>query len=261
MKVGCPTISLKRASRNYDDGTGNVKTALNGVELEILPGQLVAVIGPSGSGKSTLLHLAGGIDSPTAGQVNVAGSCISEMNEEQRTLFRREHIGFIFQSFHLIPSMTVVENVGLSSIISNQKRVQWRADALILLDRLGLLEYADKFPDQLSGGQRQRVAVGRAMFGKPSVILADEPTGSLDSRNRDVVLRLIRTAIEDGDHASGLMVTHDLHAAGYADRVIALSDGRIVDELDLTRCKGPHLGRKDDSHDERVRSWFAATTL
>ncbi|WP_442545299.1 ABC transporter ATP-binding protein [Arthrobacter sp. KN11-1C] len=257
--VELPVISLKSVRRHYDDGAGNEKTALDIAELEIQPGELVAVIGPSGSGKSTLLQLVGGIDSPTAGSIDVAGLRVSGMDEKQKTIFRRENVGFIFQAFHLVPSMTVVENVALSSIVSGEKSFRWRADALVLLDQLGLFEYADRFPDQLSGGQRQRVAVARALFGTPSVILADEPTGSLDSRNRDVVLRLIRDAIGDDLRTSGLLVTHDLHAASYADRIIALRDGKIIDHLDLP-LNGPHQ-EGDSHHDERVRSWFAATSL
>jgi putative ABC transport system ATP-binding protein len=259
MTGNLPVVSLKSVRRHYDDGAGNEKAALNIVELEVRPGELVAVIGPSGSGKSTLLQLVGGIDSPTAGSIDVAGLRISGMDEKQKTIFRRENVGFIFQAFHLVPSMTVVENVALSSIVSGQRGFRWRADALVLLDQLGLFEYADRFPDQLSGGQRQRVAVGRALFGTPSIILADEPTGSLDSRNRDIVLRLIRDAIGDDRRTSGLMVTHDLHAASYADRIIALQDGKITDQLDLT-LNAPHQ-EGDSHHDERVRSWFAATSL
>ncbi|MDP9907564.1 MULTISPECIES: ABC transporter ATP-binding protein [Arthrobacter] len=254
-----PAISLKGVRRHYDDGAGNEKAALDIDELEIQPGELVAVIGPSGSGKSTLLQLVGGIDSPTAGCIDVAGLRVSEMDEKQKTIFRRENIGFIFQAFHLVPSMTVVENVGLSSIVSGQRGFRWRSDALVLLDQLGLFEYAERFPDQLSGGQRQRVAVARALFGAPSVVLADEPTGSLDSGNRDIVLRLIRDAIGDGRRTTGLMVTHDPYAASYADRIIALRDGKIVDQLDLTLNEPDREG--DSHHDERVRSWFAATSL
>src|SRR5690348_16433550 len=180
MRTDVPIITVKAASRHYDDGADNKKIALDSVDLEIFPNELVAVVGPSGSGKSTLLQLLGGIDSPTAGEIDVSGIRISGMDEKRRTLFRREHVGFIFQAFHLVPSMTVAENIGLSAIVSNKRTADWKADALILLDQLGLYEYADQFPEQLSGGQRQRVAVGRAMFGKPSVILADEPTGSLD---------------------------------------------------------------------------------
>ncbi|MCZ9881092.1 ABC transporter ATP-binding protein [Arthrobacter sp. B2a2-09] len=259
MTGNFPAISLKNVRRHYDDGAGNEKAALDIVELEIRPGELVAVIGPSGSGKSTLLQLVGGIDSPTAGSIDVSGLCVSGMDEKQKTIFRRENVGFIFQAFHLVPSMTVVENVALSSIVSGQRGLRWRPDALVLLDQLGLFEYADRFPDQLSGGQRQRVAVGRALFGTPSVVLADEPTGSLDSKNRDIVLRLIRDAIGDDSRTSGLMATHDPHAASYADRIIALRDGKIIDQLHLT-LNAPHQ-EGDSHHDERVRSWFAATSL
>lgn len=257
--VDHPAISLKNVRRDYDDGAGKDKAVLDIADLEIQRGELVAVIGPSGSGKSTLLHLVGGIDSATAGSIDVAGLRVSGMDERQKTIFRRENVGFIFQAFHLVPTMTVAENVALSSIVSGQKGFHWRADVLVLLDRLGLFEYADSFPDQLSGGQRQRVAVGRALFGNPSVILADEPTGSLDSRNRDIVLHLIRNAIGDGSRTSGLLVTHDLHAATYADRIIALRDGKIIDQLDLS-LNGP-VQEGDSHHDERVRSWFAATSL
>lgn len=254
-----PAISLKGVRRLYDDGAGNKKTALDIAELEIQQGELVAIIGPSGSGKSTLLQLVGGLDSPTAGSIEVAGLRISGMDEKRKTIFRRENVGFIFQAFHLVPSMTVVENAALSSIVSGQRGFHWRPDALVLLDQLGLVEYADRFPDQLSGGQRQRVAVARALFGAPSIVLADEPTGSLDSGNRDIVLRLIRGAIGDGLRASGLIVTHDPYAASYADRIIALRDGKVVDQLDLTLTGPPQEG--DSHHDERVRSWFAATSF
>ncbi|MEZ2388938.1 ABC transporter ATP-binding protein [bacterium RCC_150] len=262
MRTDDPLVSVKGASRHYADGTHNRKIALNGIDLEIFQNELVAVVGPSGSGKSTLLQLLGGIDSPTRGDIEVAGHRISAMDEKKRTLFRRSHVGFIFQAFHLVPSMTVAENVGLSAIVSDKKAACWKADALILLDQLGLYEYADKFPEQLSGGQRQRVAVGRAMFSKPSLILADEPTGSLDSKNRDVVLGLIRAAIDDGIRTGGLMVTHDLHAAGYADRIVALSDGTIVGQLDQTAAGREHDSERGATHrEERVRSWFASVPL
>lgn len=257
-----PAISVKNVSRLYDDGAGNKKSALSIHELQVHPHELIAVIGPSGSGKSTLLQLVGGIDAPTGGSIEVSGHCISEMRESQRTVFRRKHIGFIFQAIHLVPSMTILENVGLSSIVSNKRSEHWKTQAMTLLDRLGLFDYAEKYPDQLSGGQRQRVAVGRAIFGKPSVLLADEPTGNLDSENRDIVLRLIREAVKGAHSTSGLMVTHDLHAASHADRVIAIRDGKILDQLELTNG-GQHFGGQegDSHHEERIRSWFAAISL
>ncbi|HKU32065.1 ABC transporter ATP-binding protein [Arthrobacter sp. NyZ413] len=262
MKTNCqPLLSIREACRNYNDGAGNTKIALSRVDLDVLPGELVAIIGPSGSGKSTLLQIAGGIDSPTTGSVDVAGRRISDMTEKERTLFRREHIGFVFQAIHLVPSMTVVENIGLTSIVSNHRTVDWKAEALVLLHHLGLHEYADKFPDQLSGGQRQRVGVGRAIFGNPSVILADEPTGSLDSGNREIVLKLIRQAIDDGQRTGGLMVTHDLQAASYADRIIAISDGIVVDQFVNTAAQQFNGQRGGHVHDERIRSWFTAVSL
>ena len=220
-------VSAQDLVRRYGHGDAAVH-ALRGVSLDIPTGEFTAVMGPSGSGKSTLMHLLAGLDKPTAGSVHVAGHEVSTMKDAALTALRREHIGFVFQSFNLLPTLTAEENILLPQVIAGRKTDPARVDAL--LARVGLSERRDHKPAQLSGGQQQRVAIARALLGAPSVLFADEPTGNLDSGAGRDVLRMIRDAV-DLDGQTTVMVTHDAHAAAMADRVVFLADGRIVHEL------------------------------
>lgn len=260
MHHAADIIRIRDLSKNYPDVARDWVQVLRGLSLGVAEGELVAILGPSGSGKSTLLQLVGGLDSPTAGTIEIEGISVGELSERERTALRHRHIGFIFQTFYMIPSMTLIENVALTSIVSGGRAAAWRPRALELLTTLGLADQAERYPHQLSGGQRQRIAVARAMFGAPAVILADEPTGNLDTQNSHIVLRLIRQAIDQSERTCGLLVTHDLEAAGYADRVVSLRDGMIVDELDLREVTG--LRQEDGvGNVERIRTWLAATAL
>jgi putative ABC transport system ATP-binding protein len=220
-------VSAQDVVRRYGHGDAAVH-ALRGVSLDIPAGQFTAVMGPSGSGKSTLMHLLAGLDKPTSGTVHVAGEEVSTMKDVALTALRREHIGFVFQSFNLLPTLTAEENVLLPQVIAGRKTERARVDAL--LARVGLTERRRHKPAQLSGGQQQRVAIARALLGAPSVLFADEPTGNLDSGAGREVLRMIRDAV-DLDGQTTVMVTHDAHAAAMADRVVFLADGRVVHEL------------------------------
>jgi ABC-type lipoprotein export system ATPase subunit len=247
-------IVAKGLTRTYSDSAGNELHALRGVDLTVREGELVAIVGPSGSGKSTLLQLIGGLDRATTGTISFADRDVSTLTEKQRTDFRRDHIGFVFQSFHLVPTMSVIENIALTAIVANKRRSDWHSHALDILVELDLIDHADRMPHLLSGGQRQRVALGRAVFGRPDALLADEPTGNLDTRNSDIVLSLIREGIDASEGRCGVLVTHDFRAAGVADRVIALRDGVVVDEL---RHESRSAGRSDVERGEHVRSWLA----
>jgi putative ABC transport system ATP-binding protein len=213
--------------RRYGEGDAAVH-ALRGVSLDIPSGQFCAVMGPSGSGKSTLMHLLAGLDRPTAGTVHVAGQEVSAMKDKALTALRREHIGFVFQSFNLLPTLSAEENIVLPEVIAGRKPAKDHLEALIA--RVGLGERRGHKPAQLSGGQQQRVAIARALIGSPTVLFADEPTGNLDSSSGREVLRLLRDAVEI-DGQTTVMVTHDAHAAAMADRVVYLADGEIVAEL------------------------------
>ncbi len=220
-------VAARALTRRYGDGESAVD-ALRGVSLEVPAGQFTAVMGPSGSGKSTLMHLLAGLDRPSAGSVHVGGQEISTMGERQLTKLRRKHIGFVFQSFNLLPTLTAEENVTLPLTIARVKRPAGELDSL--LDRVGLTDRRDHKPSELSGGQQQRVAIARALVAKPTVLFADEPTGNLDSRSGAAVLALLRDAVTlDGQ--TTVMVTHDPRAASAADRVLFLADGRIVGVL------------------------------
>jgi putative ABC transport system ATP-binding protein len=203
--------------------------ALRGISLQIAPGEFVAVMGPSGSGKSTLLHLLGGLDRPASGQVAVAGQPLHVMGETQLALFRRRHIGFVFQFFNLIANLTVRDNVELPALLEGRARgteISRRADAL--METLGISSQAGKLPAQLSGGQRQRVAIARALINQPDILLADEPTGNLDSASGVEVLRLFKELNAQGQ--TMVLVTHDPAAAAHATRVVFIRDGQIVGE-------------------------------
>jgi putative ABC transport system ATP-binding protein len=220
-------VAARALTRRYGDGESAVD-ALRGVSLEVPAGQFTAVMGPSGSGKSTLMHLLAGLDRPTAGSVRVGGEEISSMADRALTKLRRKHIGFVFQSFNLLPTLTAEENVTLPLAIARTKPPAGEVDRL--LDRVGLTERRNHKPSELSGGQQQRVAIARALIAKPTVLFADEPTGNLDSASGAAVLDLLRDAVAV-DGQTTVMVTHDPRAAAVADRVLFLADGLIVEDL------------------------------
>jgi putative ABC transport system ATP-binding protein len=220
-------VAARALTRRFGDGESAVD-ALRGVSLEVPAGQFTAVMGPSGSGKSTLMHLLAGLDRPTSGSVRLGGEEISSMGDRALTRLRRRHIGFVFQSFNLLPTLTAEENVTLPLAIARIKPPREEIDALIA--RVGLSDRRDHKPAELSGGQQQRVAIARALVARPTVLFADEPTGNLDSAAGATVLELLRDAVAlDGQ--TTVMVTHDPRAAAAADRVLFLADGRIVGDL------------------------------
>ncbi len=221
-------IRLLDVHKSYRQG-GNEVTALAGVSLEIARGEFAAVMGPSGSGKSTLLHLIGGLDRPSAGDVVVDGKVISQMDDDAVTLFRREKIGFVFQFFNLLPTLTGIENVALPLVLDGKSEIEAEARAEALLVRVGLGERRDHLPEQLSGGEIQRVAIARALVFDPPILLADEPTGNLDSKNGAAILETIRAVGREAG-CTVVMVTHDRDAAARSDRVIRLRDGLLEAE-------------------------------
>jgi len=213
-------------TRTYGEGATAVE-ALRGVSLDVESGQLVAVMGPSGSGKSTLMHILAGLDKPTGGTVEIAGTEITTLNDTGLTRLRREHIGFVFQFFNLLPMLSAEENVVLPLSIAGEKPEKDFFEDL--LKRLGLADRRHHRPAELSGGQQQRVAIARALVSRPTVVLADEPTGNLDSATSHEILELLRSATEDYGQTT-VMVTHDAAAAAIAGRILFLSDGLIADE-------------------------------
>jgi putative ABC transport system ATP-binding protein len=223
-----PAVAARALTRRYGDGESAVE-ALRGVSLDVPSGQFTAVMGPSGSGKSTLLHLLAGLDRPTAGTVHIGSEEITSLPDRRLTKLRRTHIGFVFQSFNLLPTLTAEENITLPLAIARSKPS--RADVDRLIARVGLTDRRHHTPAELSGGQQQRVAIARALIARPTVLFADEPTGNLDSAAGAAVLALLRDAVaEDGQTI--VMVTHDPRAAAVADRVLFLADGRIVGDLE-----------------------------
>ncbi|HZN76836.1 MAG TPA: ABC transporter ATP-binding protein [Micromonosporaceae bacterium] len=220
-------LELRRVSKVYGAGAAEVH-ALREVDLSVRTGELVAVMGPSGSGKSTLLTIAGTLEEPSTGQVLIGDRDVAKMSRNERARLRRRSIGYVFQDFNLIPGLTAAENVSLPLELDGVKAKAARAAALELLSRLELMERADRFPDELSGGESQRVAIARAVVGDRHLLLADEPTGALDSVNGEAVMRMLRTACRDG--VAGVVVTHDAQLASWADRVVFLRDGRVVDQ-------------------------------
>ena len=219
-------LEMRAVSKTYLDGTDEVH-ALREVDLAVEPGSMVAVMGPSGSGKSTLLTIAGALETSTTGEVLVAGQSLSTMSREDRTRLRRRAIGYVFQDFNLLPGLTAAENVALPLELDGLSAGNARAAGLRALEELGLGDHASRFPDQLSGGERQRVAIARAVVGDRRLLLADEPTGALDSVNGEAVMRLILAACKRG--LAAVVVTHDAQLASWADRVVFIRDGRVID--------------------------------
>ncbi len=222
-------LEMRSVSRVH--GTGHVQVrALLDVSLQVRGGELVAIMGPSGSGKTTLLSLAGGLDHPTVGAVFVEGADLASLSVSELAQLRRRRVGYVFQQFNLIEGLTAVENVSLPLELDGIRRRDAHAAALRTLDLVGMRELADRFPDDLSGGEQQRVAIARATVGERILLLADEPTGALDSLTGESVLRLMRAHCDGG--GSGVLVTHDARFAAWADRIVFLRDGRIVDETE-----------------------------
>jgi putative ABC transport system ATP-binding protein len=220
-------VSARDLTRRYGEGDTAVD-ALRGVSLDVSRGELLAVMGPSGSGKSTLMHILAGLDRPTSGEVTIAGTEISKLNDNDLTKLRREHIGFIFQFFNLLPMLTAEENVVLPlSIAGERPDKAWVAE---LMERIGLKDRGRHRPSELSGGQQQRVAIGRALVSRPTIVFADEPTGNLDSKTSGEILELLRSSVDSYEQTT-VMVTHDAHAAAIADRTLFLADGLIVRDV------------------------------
>ena len=230
--MSTPLVVIDGVTRIHGSGPTAV-TALDNVSLTIEAGELVAVMGPSGSGKSTLLNVAGGLDQPTRGHVIVDGDELTTMTPRELAVMRRRRMGFVFQDYNLIPSLTAAENISLPLELDGERARGARRHARAALDLLGLVELADRYPDAMSGGQQQRVAIARALVGGRRFVLADEPTGALDSHTGEEVLRVLRERCNAG--IAGLLVTHEARHAAWADRVIFLRDGRIVDSTGVDR--------------------------
>jgi putative ABC transport system ATP-binding protein len=225
---GAPALELVDVVKRFGSGTTEVR-ALTDVSLTVAPGELVAVMGPSGCGKSTLLHLAGGLEDPTAGQVRVAGLDVPRMPPGQRAALRRTEVGYVFQRLNLVVTLTALENVMLPLELEGARAREARERAREALAAVGLTEHLDRFPDDFSGGQQQRIAVARALAGRRRLVLADEPTGALDTVTGDQVIELL-AGLPARDGAAVLLVTHEPRYASWADRVVWLRDGRIVSQ-------------------------------
>jgi putative ABC transport system ATP-binding protein len=220
-------LELRQVSKSYGEGATLV-AALAAVDLVVRSGELVAIMGPSGSGKSTLLTIAGTLEDATTGEVFVGGEDVSSMTRNDRARLRRRSIGYVFQDFNLLAGLTAAENVSLPLELDGTRMRAARTAATAALEELGVADRADRYPDELSGGERQRVAIARAVVGNRRLLLADEPTGALDSVNSEGVMRLVRAACKRG--VAGVIVTHDAQLASWADRVVFLRDGRMVDQ-------------------------------
>jgi putative ABC transport system ATP-binding protein len=228
-------LELREVSRSYGEGSTAVK-ALREVSLAVDEGEMVAVMGPSGSGKSTLLTIAGTLEAPSRGEVLVGGQSVGRMSRRAKARLRRRTIGYVFQDFNLLPGLTATENVALPLELDGTPARRAQAAALESLERLGLGERASHYPDQLSGGERQRVAIARAMVGERRLLLADEPSGALDSVNGEAVMQLVHDACKKAGMAA-VVVTHDAKLASWADRVMFLRDGHVADQT--APAKGP----------------------
>jgi putative ABC transport system ATP-binding protein len=222
-------VRLDNVMKTYGKGEAAVQ-ALRGVSLEIPDGEFLSVMGASGSGKSTMLHLIGGLDVPDGGEIHVGGQAISKLSDDDLTIFRRRKIGFIFQFFNLLPTLSAEENVALPLLLDGKPMRDVRPRVESMLERVGLAARKKHRPDELSGGEMQRVAIARALVIEPMLVLADEPTGNLDSKTGEEILHLVRETAEQV-RQTVVMVTHDARAAAYGDRIITLKDGLVVDDL------------------------------
>lgn len=220
-------LKVEKLVKSYGKGESKI-IALNEASFSVNKGEFVAVVGPSGSGKSTMLHLLGGVDKPTFGKVFINGEDIYELKERKLAILRRREIGFIFQQYNLIPVLNVRENITMPILLDYKKEDKEYTNELI--DILGLTDRMDHLPSQLSGGQQQRVAIGRALINKPSIILADEPTGNLDSKNSKEVMELLKLSVKKYNQTL-IMITHDINLAEEADRIIKVQDGRIISDI------------------------------
>ncbi|MCP5101714.1 MAG: ABC transporter ATP-binding protein [Chloroflexi bacterium] len=229
-------LEAKTVSKHYQMGEV-VVSALQDVSVAVEKGAFVAIMGPSGSGKSTLLHLLGGLDEPSSGNIVLAGRSITELSDNEVTLVRRRKVGFIFQFYNLVPTLTAAENVGLPLLIDGQKVNKHREKIERLLGMVDLGDRGQHKPDQMSGGQQQRVAIARAFVNDPEIVLADEPTGNLDSKSGTAILQLLRHSCDELQQTI-VMVTHDSRAASYADRILFLKDGQVVRDLPIQSRNG-----------------------
>ncbi|MDH7486318.1 MAG: ABC transporter ATP-binding protein [Anaerolineae bacterium] len=222
-------LEARALSKQYQLGEHRVN-ALAGVDFVVQKGEFVAIMGPSGSGKSTLLHLLGGLDKPSAGEVTLAGQRLSVLDDNQATLVRRHNVGFVFQTFNLLPTLTAEENIALPLIIDGQDLRKHQAHIDALLELVGLKDRRRHKPDQLSGGEQQRVAIARALVTRPAIVLADEPTGNLDSKTGTAIMELLRRSCDELGQTI-VVVSHDPRTSAYADRVVFLGDGLVVGEV------------------------------
>ncbi len=236
-------LKARDLTKEYITGRHTVK-ALNGVSLNLERGEFIAIMGPSGSGKSTLQHLLGGLDRPTAGQISLGNQEISRLPDTAATLIRRRNVGFVFQFFNLIPTLTAEENILLPILIDGKKAKAYQERLDRILQRVGLTDRRQHRPDQLSGGEQQRVALARALITESAIILADEPTGNLDTKTGSTIMELLQAAAHEFQQAI-VMVTHDPRAASYADRVVFLRDGQVVEESILAQDTGQAQRVKD----------------
>jgi putative ABC transport system ATP-binding protein len=222
-----PVLELRGVSKVYGSGEAQVR-ALIDIDLTVRAGEMVAIMGPSGSGKSTLLTLAGGLEQPTSGAVLIEGTELAGLSASARARMRRRQVGYVFQDFNLLPGLTAAENIALPLELDGTKAKKAAVEARRLLDELGLADKAATYPDELSGGQRQRVAIGRAMVGHRRLLLADEPSGALDTATGETVFRLLRSACKNG--VAAVLATHDAQLAAWADRVVFVRDGVAIDQ-------------------------------
>jgi putative ABC transport system ATP-binding protein len=229
-------MDLVDVTKTYQQGSRTVN-AVRGVSLTVTAGEFLSIMGPSGSGKSTLLHLLGALDTPTSGEVFFRGASVQKMTDRQRSLLRRNRIGFVFQFFNLIPTLRAEENVALPLLLGGTRRAAALGQGRTALERVGLSHRAGHFPEEMSGGEMQRVAIARALVTEPEAIMCDEPTGNLDSKTSGEILDLLRSLPEPGTRAL-VMVTHDRKAAGYGDRIVHIRDGLIDAEERLRESHG-----------------------
>lgn len=230
-------ISAAGLKRTFGQGESSVQ-ALGGVSLDVSSGELVAIMGASGSGKSTLLAALGGLDLVDEGEVFIEGRSLGELKAKEASSLRRQSLGFIFQDLNLVSSLTIEENVALPLELDGIKQRELKLLVAKALDEMGIAPISKRYPDQVSGGQRQRAAVARCFIGERKILLADEPTGALDSRSSEEVIRQIRSKVDQG--LAGVIVTHDAKIAGWADRILTMRDGVIVDEVNASKSGGRH---------------------